>query len=156
MIKELALISIDHINNVKLKSHTHLCLSLELKAIIRAEFEELVIPKKVTNKTVSSNFTHSYTVLFEVSPSGGIFESRLLYHQQTKAIQLNDDILRINLYGQTSACIQDKYELRSFCYCISYHRKLKTNLSSTFTTQSTSNITVINSTTTTTQKLDTI
>ncbi|CAF1008050.1 unnamed protein product [Adineta steineri] len=148
VIKELALASIDHITNVKLKSHMHLCLPLELKTIIRAEVEKLVIPKIVNNKTAAVNFTHSYTVLFEVSPSGGIFESRLLYHEQTKKIQLHSDILRVNLYGQTSACIQDKYELRSFCYCISYHQKLKNNQSSSITVQYASNTTVINSTTT--------
>ncbi len=148
MIKELALATIDHINNVKLKLHTHLCLPLELKTIIRAEFEKLSIPKKVNNKTKTANFTHSYTVLFEVSPSGAIFEGRLLYHEQTKRIQVHSDILRVNLYGQTSSCIQDKYELRSFCYCISYHQKLKKNLSSSDTIQYTSNNTVINSTTT--------
>ncbi|CAF4289066.1 unnamed protein product, partial [Rotaria sp. Silwood2] len=144
VIKELTLASIDHINNVKLKSHKHLCLPLELKTIIRAEFEKLPILKKVNNKT--ANFTHSYTVLFEVSPSGGIFESRLLHHEQTKLIQVYSDILRVNLYGQTSACIQDKYELRSFCYCISYDQKLKNNLSTTLLSQYTSNITVVNST----------
>jgi hypothetical protein len=92
---------------------------LELKTIIRAEIEDLQILKE------KNNFTHSYTVLFEVSPSDGIFESRLLYDQVNKNIQLNNEILRINLYGQTSSCIQDKYELRSFCYCISYHQQLK-------------------------------
>ncbi len=148
MIKDLALASVDHINNVKLKSHTHLCLPLELKTIIRAEVEKLPIPKKINNNTATSNFTHSYTVLFEVSPSGGTFESRLFYHQSTKRIQVHSDILRINLYGQTSACIHDKYELRSFCYCISYHQKLKDSLSTSITTQYTSNTTALNSTTT--------
>ncbi|CAF0825370.1 unnamed protein product [Rotaria sordida] len=143
VIKELALVTIDHINNVKLKSHMHLCLPLELKTIIRAEVEKLPTPKKIDNKI--ANFTESYTVLFEVLPSGGIFESRLLYHQQTKRIQLHSDILRVNLYGETSACIQDKYELRSFCYCISYDQKLKNNLSTTLIPQYTSNITVVNS-----------
>ncbi len=148
VIKVLALASVDYINNVKLKSHMHLCLPLELKTIIRAEVEKLSIPKKINNQTQTSNFTHSYTVLFEVSPSGGTFESRVLYHEQTKRIELHSDILRINLYGQTSACIHDKYELRSFCYCISYHQKLKNDLAAAITTQSTSNITAINSTTT--------
>jgi hypothetical protein len=146
VIKELALASVDHINNVKLKSHTHLCLPLELKTIIRAEVEKLPITKKSNNQTAS--YTHSYTVLFEVSPSGGIFESRLLYDQQTKKTQLHSDILRINLYGQTSSCIQDKYELRSFCYCISYHQKLKNSQLKTITTQYTSNINTSNSTAT--------
>jgi hypothetical protein len=148
VIKELSLASVDYINNVKLKSHTHLCLPLELKTIIRAEVENLVLPKIDKNKTNTINFTHSYTVLFEVSPSGGIFESRLLYHQLTKKIQVHSDILRINLYGQTSSCIQDKYELRSFCYCISYHQKFKNHLSTPITTQNISNMTSINSTTT--------
>ncbi len=150
MIKELALASVDHINNVKLKFHQHLCLPLHLKTIVRAEFEKLPIPKKTSNITITPNFTHTYTVAFEVSPSGGTFESRILYHQQTKRTQLYSDILRINLYGQTSACIQDKYELRSFCYCIAYHQRLKNNLSSTTTplTQLASNTTNLNSTTT--------
>jgi hypothetical protein len=90
-----------------------------LKSIIRAEIEDLQLSKEITNST------HSYTILFEVSPSDGIFESRLLYNQRTKTIQLNSEILRINLYGQTSSCIHDKYDLRSFCYCISYHQRLK-------------------------------
>lgn len=144
MIKELTLATIDHINNVKLKAHAHLCLPLELKSIIRAEVEKLQLPKTKINPTV--NFTHSYTVLFELSPSGGIFESRMLYHETTKRIKLDSDILRINLYGQSSACIQDKYELRSFCYCISYHRSLKNNQSTTLTAQVTSNTSFLNST----------
>ena len=149
VIKELAVASVDYINNVKLKSHAHLCITLELKTIIRAEVETLPVTKKPVNQTGPVNsYTHSYTVLFEVSPSGGIFESRLLYDQQTKKHQVHSDILRINLYGQTSSCIQDKYELRSFCYCISYHQKLKADSSKIMTTQYTSNMTVSNSTTT--------
>ena len=147
MIKELALASVDHINNVKLKSHTHLCLPLELKTVIRAEVEKLPVTKKPINQTGVNSYTHSYTVLFEVSPSGGTFESRVLYDQQTKKTQLHSDILRINLYGQTSSCIQDKYELRSFCYCISYHQKLLNSQSKSITTQYTSNINASNSTT---------
>lgn len=100
-----------------------MCAVLELKTIISAEIEELQIPITLTNKTSKENFTHSYTVLFEVSPSNGIFESRLLYHKATRKIQLHSEILRINRYGQTSACIQDKYDLRSFCYCVSYNRR---------------------------------
>jgi hypothetical protein len=148
VIKQLALSSVNYITNVKLKSHKHLCLPLELKTIIRAEYEKLPIPTKVAHKNTTNNFTHSYTVLFEVSPSGGIFESRLLYHQQTKRIQLHSDILRINLYGQTSSCIQDKYELRSFCYCIAYHQKLKNSVSTAMPKQFVSNTTMLNSKTT--------
>jgi hypothetical protein len=150
IIKELALASVDYINNVKLKAHAHLCFRLELKTIIRAEVERLPIPKKPKNQTATVDFTHSYTVLFQVSPSGGIFESRLLHNQETKKIQLHSDILRVNLYGQTSACIQDKYELRSFCYCFSYHKKLKTTSTSTITAQYASNITINNTTPSTT------
>ena len=79
MIKQLVLASIDHINNVKLKSHQHLCFALELKTIIRAEVEKLLPTKTAKNKAATSNtFTHLYTVVFEVAPSGAIFESRLL------------------------------------------------------------------------------
>ncbi|UJR09783.1 hypothetical protein I4U23_014010 [Adineta vaga] len=124
IIKELALTSIYYINNVKLKNHKHLCMILELKTIVRAEVEELRAPIFDKNTTKSS-FTQLYTVLFEVSPSEGIFESRLMYDPIKKKAQLHSDILRINLYGQTSACIQDKYDLRSFCYCIAYHKRLK-------------------------------
>ncbi|CAF1193279.1 unnamed protein product [Adineta steineri] len=127
IIKELAIYSINYINNIKLKNHKHLCMPLELKTIIRAELEELNVPIKIPNDTIKSNFTHLYTVLFEVSPSDGIFESRFLYDSAMKRIRLHSGILRINLYGQTSACIQDKYDLRSFCYCISYYRRLKNN-----------------------------
>ncbi len=125
IIKELAIASINHINNIKLKNHSHQCKSLKLKTIIRAEVEELQTPTIMTNDTIKTNFTHSYTVLFEVSPSDGIFESRFLHDEITKRIFLHSEILRINLYGQTSACIQDKYDLRSFCYCISYDKRLK-------------------------------
>jgi len=125
IIKELAIASINHINNIKLKNHSHQCMSLKLKTIIRAEVEELQTPIRMTNDTIQTNFTHSYTVLFEVSPSDGIFESRFLHDEITKRILLHSEILRINLYGQTSACIQDKYDLRSFCYCISYDKRLK-------------------------------
>lgn len=135
MIQNLVLASIDHINNVKLKSHKHLCFTLELKSIIRAEVEKLHATKPPKGKPPTNDvFTHLYTVVFEVAPSGGIFESRVLYDKKTEKIQVHSDILRINLYGQSSSCIQDKYELRSFCYCISYHQKFKANLSSSNTT----------------------
>ena len=97
-----------------------------MKTIIRAEIEDVQSSNELYNQTLKTNFTHIYTVLFEVSPSDAIFESRLLYDQQTKTIQLHSEILRINLYGQTSSCIKDKYKLRSFCYCISYHRTRST------------------------------
>ena len=125
IIKDLTLASIDHINNVKLAKHKELCMILELKRIIRAEVENFQPTPDTSNKTLKNNFTHSYTVLFEVAPSDAIFESRLLYDERTKTIQLDNDILRINLYGQSSACIKDQYDLRSFCYCMSYHRKVK-------------------------------
>ena len=102
---------------------------MELKTIIRAEVEDFQMPTEITNNTSKRNFSHSYTVLFEVSPSDGIFESRLLYDERTKTIQLHSEILRINLYGQTSSCIKDKYDLRSFCYCFSYHRRLRSHMS---------------------------
>ena len=41
VIRELAVASVNYINDVKLKSHQHLCMTLELKTIIRAELEEL-------------------------------------------------------------------------------------------------------------------
>ena len=125
-VKQLAMTSVDYINNVKLEKHQHLCMFLQLKEIIRAEVEQLRVPI-ITNGTAQSNFTLLYVVLFEVFPSKGIFESRLLYDPIKKAVQLHSDILRINLYGQTSACIQDKYDLRSFCYCKSYHNRSRTN-----------------------------
>lgn len=120
IVEELSVVSVDYINNVLLKSHQHLCASLRLKTIIRAEVEEL--PK------MKYSYTHLFIVLFEVSPSDGIFESSLLYNEETKNIKLRGEILRINLYGQTSACIRDKYSLRSFCYCISQHRQSKSAL----------------------------
>ena len=145
ILRQFALTSIEDINNVKLKSHKHLCLPLTLKQIIRAEVEEL--PKaKPSKSSTTANFTHSYTVLFEVSPSDGIFESRLLYNEQTKLVQLHSDILRVNLYGQSSACIQDKYQLRSFCYCTSYHKKLKTSQTSAASAPYTSKSAVNNGT----------
>ena len=144
LTKDLALASIDYINNVKLKNHSHLCLILQLKTIIRAEVEELQIPKRIINNASTDNFTHLYTVLFEVSPSNGIFESELLYDQITKKIHLHNEILRINLYGQSSSCIQDKYNLRSFCYCISYHKTLKNTKA--INIHNASNITLISST----------
>ena len=101
-------------------------MNLELRQIVRAEVETLQLPKPTKRKTTTKiAFTDLYTILFELSPSGGIFESRVLYNRFNETFQVNNDILRINLYGQTSACIQDKYELRSFCYCISYHKKYK-------------------------------
>lgn len=125
VVKKLTTASIDHINEVKLKNHKHLCMPLELRQIIRAEVEEIPAPKPTkSNPKPVANFTHLYTVLYELAPSGGTFEGRVFYHETTGHLQVNSDILRINLYGQTSACIQDKYELRSFCYCISYHQKL--------------------------------
>ncbi|CAF1260831.1 unnamed protein product [Rotaria sordida] len=116
LIRELTIVSINYINNIKLKNHKHLCIKLKLKRIIRAEVEELYKIKKI------NNYTRLYTILFEVLPSNGIFESNLIYNNITKHIQLHSEILRINLYGQTSTCIKDKYELRSFCYCFSYHK----------------------------------
>ena len=127
IIKQLAMTSVDYINNVKLEKHRHLCMHLQLKEIIRAEVEQLQVPI-IGNDTAKSNFTLLYVVLFEVSPSNGIFESRLVHDPIKKTVQLQSGILRINLYGQTSACIQDKYDLRSFCYCTSYHNRIKMSL----------------------------
>jgi len=59
-------------------------------------------------------------------------------------MQLTGDILRINLYGQTSSCIKDKYDLRSFCYCISYHKRLKNGVQKA--NQHLSNLALINPT----------
>ncbi|CAF4637019.1 unnamed protein product, partial [Rotaria sp. Silwood2] len=141
MVKELTIASINYINNIKLKNHKHLCMKLNLKTIIRAEVEELQITNNITSE---NNFTRLFTVLFEVSPSNGIFESNLLYDNKKKSIQLHGEILRINLYGQTSTCIKDKYDLRSFCYCISYHKRFQNVLSNT--NYYTSNVPIVNST----------
>ena len=131
IIKQLAQFSIDHINNFKLKNYTHLCAVFELQSIIRAELELLSHSKQKPKNVTEVIFTHLYTVVFEVAPSNAIFESRLLYDQNSKMIKVHGDILRINLYGQSSSCINDTYELRSFCYCIVYHNKLKSIPSAT-------------------------
>ena len=124
IVKHLALTSIDFINHVKLKNHSKLCAVLSLKSIIRAEAENSFVSDQMLNLSTQVNYTHSYTVLFEASPSDAIFESQLLYDEKTNASRVRNQILRINLYGQTSACIKDIYELRSFCYCLSHHKTL--------------------------------
>ncbi|CAF1200960.1 unnamed protein product [Didymodactylos carnosus] len=154
IIKQLALYSVSYINNQKLKYHQHLCMQLELKTIIQAEVEVLPTVKNNKKNVTLSNFTHSYTVLFETEPSKAIFESKLLYDPSRNVIQLHSDMLRVNLYGQSSTCIQDKYELKSFCYCISYHQQLLAMTSSTPTITTTSNaITTASNATTTLSQL---
>ncbi|CAM4829261.1 unnamed protein product [Rotaria magnacalcarata] len=126
IVKELATASIKHINNVYLKAHRHLCMVYNLKTVIRAEVEEFQNANSTnTNGSLRNNFTHLFTVLFEVLPSNAIFESNILYNEPANTIKLHSDILRINLYGRTSECIKDKYQLRSFCYCMSNYRQNK-------------------------------
>ncbi|CAF1552677.1 unnamed protein product, partial [Didymodactylos carnosus] len=119
----------------KLKNHKHLCMKLELKSIIRADVEILPKIKHYRNNVTLGNFTHLYTVLFETQPSMAIFESNLLYDPLNKFIQLHSDMSRINLYRKSSACIQDRYELKSYCYCLAYHQSLNKTLSTITTKQ---------------------
>lgn len=130
LIKDFALATIDHINKIKLANHSHLCANLQLKSLIRAEQEEIFSNDRSLNFTSRSRSIFVYTILFDVSPSDGIFESRLLYEAHGKKLQIHQDILRVNLYGQSSQCIQDVYHLRSFCYCLSY-AKSQTNVTKT-------------------------
>ena len=120
IVRYLTSHTINFINDVLLKNHSHLCHQLNLKQIIRAEWET----------RSSLNESDVYVVLFEVSPSNGIFESRLLHHAPTNQTEIQGEILRVNLYGESSKCIQDRYSLRSFCYCFTTKNSTSSNIKS--------------------------
>lgn len=56
-----------------------------------------------------------YTAVFEVQPSGGLFE---FTWSQGSRIGGLESISRINLYGDQSACVTSNSELKKYCFCV--------------------------------------
>jgi hypothetical protein len=109
-----ALYLINYINYNLLNNFEDLCMRLKLKRVIDAQ---IVIEN-----------SNKYSIIFETFPSNAVFDAQLKVEHLNKSLlpkyQIVGKITRINTYGMSSRCINN-YEMRNFCYCFSYHKKIK-------------------------------
>ncbi|CAI4223996.1 unnamed protein product [Auanema sp. JU1783] len=62
--------------------------------------------------------TFKYRLMLKVQPSEALFESLVSYDSNNQITVLGD-VNRINRYGNQSICVDERQELRKFCFCSS-------------------------------------
>jgi len=87
------------------------CSELRLKNIARASISDRPWDDdKVDYST--------YEIVFQVSPSGGMFEGVAEYHKPSEKIKVSENFSRVNKYGNQPDCIAKQLPfLRKYCYC---------------------------------------
>ena len=61
-----------------------------------------------------------YSVTISAKPSGGIFEGIISRCSSSSKFELQGDVNRLNLYGNTSHCVESPF-LKKICYCKDQH-----------------------------------
>ena len=119
-IQKIARAMINTINKiVRTTSQTALdkCHELSLNIISRAS----KMMKRFSNTRRTSgagDVFHTYEIVFKTNPCGGIFEATAEYDTKTQQIKVNENISRINRYGDQPKCIQQQFPyLRKYCCC---------------------------------------
>jgi len=97
---------VQHINEVILVEHRNNCVPLEFKRISDVQIVDDKLAK--------------YSIIFETTPNGAIFDGMVIHNKETNEFQLIGLISRVNLYGSTSKCMES-YFLKNYCYCRSYN-----------------------------------
>lgn len=71
--------------------------------------------------TLNDNYTANeitYELVFRVSPSNALFEATADVNLKTNKVTVNDNISRLNMYGDQPNCVAKGLPyLRPFCYC---------------------------------------
>lgn len=82
------------------------CAMLSLKKILS------IRRRRLLGNTV---FQLKYIIVFEVDPSGALYELTWDEWSQTEGL---DNISRINMYNDQSWCVIGDSELKKYCYCV--------------------------------------
>jgi hypothetical protein len=95
-----------------------MCAQLELHSIVLARR----LNPESTQLIAKVRGVKKYEVVFQVSPSAGIFEATVAL-ENNKAPVLGGPISRINAYKQQGDCIDTTengtLEIKSMCFCLS-------------------------------------
>ncbi|XP_014223435.1 uncharacterized protein LOC106650121 isoform X2 [Trichogramma pretiosum] len=116
--------------NRMLEPHSPKCAKLQLANVVdaKAVSEQQPTSSSSSSSSESSSTTTTttpapvsapwtdYSVTFETSPGGAVFEASVRYHIETGHVDLVDTISRLNAYGNQSSCIDD-FHMRLYCYC---------------------------------------
>ena len=110
-----------------------LCSQLRIDSVLRAsktlpnskvqQYEKTLRSSSCDNCDIklNSNFNATeikYEIVFKVQPSNAVFEASGEFNTETKRITLNDNISRLNMYGNEPDCIAKELPyLRAFCFC---------------------------------------
>ena len=126
---------VDSINDrlSKYNSSKEMCSRLRVDRVLRAskrlpnskvqQYEKTLRSSLCDNCDVmlNSNYTAAdvkYEVVFKVLPSKAVFEASGEFNKDTKRITLNDNVSRLNVYGNEPECIARELPyLRPFCFC---------------------------------------
>lgn len=85
------------------------CATLQLGNI-------LSVRSKVVGISMFKSFkTHTYIIVFEVKPSGAIFEVTV---QLKSVFEIPNSVSRINAYGSQGSCVKTDAGLRKYCFCV--------------------------------------
>lgn len=91
-----------------------ICVHFELKTIL--SFKQVVqLPDDPNKKKPTVRNTHIISIM--VKPGDAKFEATIQLLTKNNTYIVNNDIRRINRYGDTSYCISNDGFLKSVCYC---------------------------------------
>ena len=98
------------------------CHNLTLSNVIRVALLEArgryvdTVCKPKTHNPDRPDPPALYSVTISAKPSGGIFEGIIFRCSNSSKFELQGDVNRQNLYGNTSHCVQGPF-LKKICYC---------------------------------------
>ena len=100
----------NHINNL-LVDHQKICASLRLKNIYDIKYLHAEYMSREDEKVSFQD----YVVTFTLEPGDGFFEA-IVRHSTLLGYKVQGNIARVNMYHNTSACVDDTF-LKNYCYC---------------------------------------
>lgn len=111
--KMLAALLVDAVNGLT-SAHRNVCVSFAVKSVLSAK--ELKSAAISTNSSAGAiESTHVVAILAE--PGNAKLEATIHKFVSNGSYVVNNDIRRINRYGDTSHCIVNDSLLKSICYC---------------------------------------
>jgi len=111
-VKKSADMLIEFLNGLT-KDHQKQCAKFSLGSVKEVTSEKLQISEGEHKERYAIN----YQVTLEVKPGGGIFQGVVLYNGKTEKYSVENDVDRLNLYGNHSHCV-DLAKLKPVCYCL--------------------------------------
>jgi len=115
IVKKSAVILVEFFNSL-IKDYGKLCAKFTLGSIKNVTSEKMLVNDR-TGDIRRAKYVTNYQLTVEVTPGGGIFQGIVWHNSHTDKYGVENDIDRINRYGNQSNCI-DEVKLKPVCYCL--------------------------------------